>query len=255
MYCSVDDLTEFYKTEIGSIVQNILGRQIAEIWPDLKGLRVLGCGYACPYLHGIQSQNPERVLAMMPDSQGAIAWPLECKNLVLKCSEEALPIENASIDRILLVHHLEYSQNIESAVSEIWRILKPNGRALVVAPNRLGAWVHADWSPLGQGRPFTQGQLAQFLTKQQFLIENSNKCLFVPPMPDSPIMMKSANVIERLGASFLPFVAGLHIVEVSKQIYANVDKTGGGSAVLSKTKEILAGKTRPIAQGFFPSDS
>tara|TARA_R110001592_G_scaffold16881_16_gene71759 strand:- start:1639 stop:2412 length:774 start_codon:yes stop_codon:yes gene_type:complete len=252
MYCSVDQLQEFYKSEIGGIVQTILMNHIAEAWPDVRDFRVMGCGYALPYLSYFQtcSAPAERVIALMPKDQGVVFWPEDKKNLVLSCEEDRFPIENASIDRVILVHHLEGCNDLRRSIREVWRVLKANGRVLVVVPNRLGAWAHADWSPFGHGRPFTMSQLSLLLNDNLFEVVSHKSALFVPPIPDSPVMMRSANLIERMGRTILPFVAGVHIVEVSKRIYASADNKGGGSAVFSKTKKILGS---PVPQSFTPS--
>ena len=36
---------------------------------------------------------------------------------------------------------------------ECWRVLRDDGRLLVVVPNRLGSWALFDHTPFGQGRP------------------------------------------------------------------------------------------------------
>jgi len=246
MYSSVDDISAFYRSEIGGIVQNVISRHIAARWSDVHGFRVLGCGYTSPYLRVFQGEA-ERVLSATSIQQGVEYWPEGGKNLSFTFAEGLLPIENASIDRILLVHHLEYSENFSLSFNEIWRVLKANGRVLIVVPNRVGLWARADWSPFGRGQPFTLSQLITCLSEHRFVHEVHHGVLFVPPLPDSPVMMRSANLIERMGQSVFPFVAGLHIVEVSKQIYAR-DKTGGGSTVLAKTKEILGARPKPVSQ-------
>lgn len=244
MYNSVDDLEKFYSSEIGDIVRKLLAHHIAELWPDTHGLRIMGAGYAIPYLD-FASKGAERVFASMTNHQGATQWPVGQKNMVLMSRDHRLPIENASIDRILLIHHLEFSNDMHKAMREIWRVLKPNGRLMVIVPNRMGVWARADWSPFGHGRPFTHMQLSQCLRDSLFQPKASRTALFVPPLPDSPVIMKSANIIERMGQSILPFVAGVHIIEASKQVYARADDSGSGSAVLAKTKGFLGAK--PIA--------
>ena len=41
----------------------------------LTGLRVLGLGYATPYLAAVSAPSAERTLAFMPASQGVVNWP------------------------------------------------------------------------------------------------------------------------------------------------------------------------------------
>ena len=254
MYCSVTKLMNFYDSPIGELARDVLQKHINEIWPDVHGYRVLGCGYAVPYLKGFLKQNPERVIAMMPKGQGAQYWPLGNKNISFFCDEEGFPLENASIDRALLVHHLEGCSDVRASIQEIWRVLKANGRLLVIVPNRLGAWAQADWSPFGYGRPFTTTQISDLLCKNLFEKCCHKSALFVPPIPDSPIVMRSAHLIERMGGAFLPFVAGVHICEVNKRVFASANKNGG-SAVFAKTKEILGSKGRTAPQGYINSNN
>lgn len=249
MHRSADDLRRFYASEIGQIVQSTLSRQIADFWPETRNMRVLGCGYTTPYLKPFL-ENSERVLAMNSFDENTHAWPHDSKNLLFSSENLKMPIEHASVDRVLIVHHLEYSANLLGQMREIWRVLKPNGRVLIIVPNRMGAWAHADWSPLGHGTPFTFTQLNTCLKDGMFSIENHTGALFMPPIPDSPVVMNSASMFEKLGHSILPFVAGVHIVEASKQIYASIDKTGTGSAVLNKTKEILGANGKAVPQSF-----
>ncbi|MBI1300342.1 MAG: methyltransferase domain-containing protein [Alphaproteobacteria bacterium] len=249
MFFYAPDYQKFYDSEIGGIVRRTLCGHIEDLWPDVHGLRVMGCGYTIPYLDVI-SKNTERTFNMMPTRQGAENWVLNEKNLTLLCDDRHMPIENSSVDRILLIHYLENADNIKKTLKEVWRILKPNGRIMVIVPNRMGAWTHADWSPFGQGRPFTTMQICESLRDNMFIQECHKMALFVPPIPDSPVMMRSANLIEKMGGRIIPFVAGVHILEASKQIYAKVDNGGTGSAVLAKTREILAGQGKAVPQSY-----
>ena len=251
MHFKASDLEEFYNSEIGEIVRGILERRIIEAWPDVHGLRVLGCGYANPYLDCLNN-NTERVISMMPARQGARDWSPSGKNLVMLCEEDRMPIENSSIDRVLLVHYLESCEHLRDTLREVWRVLKGNGRLMIIVPNRMGMWAKAEWSPFGQGHPFTASQICSYLKDNLFMQEAYMSALFVPPIPDSPVMMKSANLIEKMAGRIIPFVAGVHIVEFSKQVYARADDSGSGSAVLAKTKEILTGTKETVPQGFSP---
>ncbi len=247
---SIDELETFYASDIGRIVQAILSHYVQARWSNMRDFRVIGCGYAIPYMSSFET-HAERVIAMMPKEQGATFWPQGKKNRVLLCENHHLPIENASVDRVFLIHHLEYSTDIRRTIREVWRVLKPNGRVLIVVPNRMGAWAHADWSPFGHGTPFTVSQIARALKDCRFVQNHHEGVLFMPPVPDSPVIMRSARLIEKLGRSILPFVAGVHMVEASKQIYATIDKGSGGSAVLSKTKGILTPPVgRPVPHNF-----
>ncbi len=241
------NIKKFYDSELGGVVQNILCSHISGLWGDAHGLRVMGCGYVDPYLYTF-ARGSERVIAMSPFNKDVQAS--SNKNRIFVSSEAQMPIESCSVDRILLIHYLEYCDNLQESLREVWRILKSNGRAIIVVPNRMGVWARADLSPFGHGHPFTYSQISSSLRDNLFIQEHHKGALFVPPVPNSPVLMKSANLIEKMGGSIFPFVAGAHIVEVSKQIYASIDSSGGGSSVLAKTKEILTGKGAAVPQGF-----
>lgn len=232
MYRSVYDLKAFYAGKVGRVVRRILRQHIEAVWPDVKGLRILGCGYATPYLRSFLP-DAERVVSVMSASQGAHAWPYnsvpEEKNLVCLAEEAELPFETNSIDRVLLIHDLEYSEFLKANLQEIWRVLKSNGRLLVIVPNRSGLWARADWSPFGQGTPYSAAQIHGYLRDNQFVHEHTGRALFMLPVKFS-LVLKFAGLFEQIGVNYLPFAAGVHIVEAGKQLYARAD-TGAGTRV------------------------
>lgn len=230
MQTTVYDLKAFYDSKVGRIVRRIISERMSEFWPSAEGMRIMGYGYATPYLRKYMD-DCERAFSVMPRLQGAHHWPRQTgeKNLVALSDEDALPLETESIDRILMVHALEYEKNIHPNLNEIWRVLKSNGRVLFIVPNRSGFWAHSEWSPFGQGTPFSVSQICHYLKEHKFIHERTEEALFMPPVKSS-MLMKSAGMIEDMGKVFLPFAAGVHMVEVSKQLYASNNR-GGGSKV------------------------
>lgn len=230
MYGSVYDLKAFYNGKVGRVVRRVLQARICNFWADVKGMHILGGGYAIPFLRTFR-KDAERLFAMMPAGQGAHQWPLDDLNLVTLCEESELPFENSSMDRILLVHSWEFSEVLNATLDEIWRVLKPNGRLLVVVANRSGFWARTDWSPFGHGTPYSMGQICFKLRENMFIYERSEEALFLPPIKFS-LALKSAGLFESVGRYAFPFVAGVHIVEASKQLYANVDRSAGSKVRL-----------------------
>lgn len=218
MFSSVYDFKTFYNTHAGRVVRRIITHRIRQCWPDVTGLSVLGCGYAAPYMRAL-SDSAERCFLQMPAALGAHAWPADSPNLVCMAEESELPFETNSIDRVLMIHGLEYSELIRPNLEEIWRVLKSNGRLVVIAPNRLGMWARAEWSPFGHGRPFSQGQLANQLRDCLFVQERAFEMLFIPPVRIS-VVFRAAGVWEGVGKAVYPALGGLHMIEASKQLYA-----------------------------------
>lgn len=242
MVSSVYDFKSFYNTRLGRVARGVLRGRIDEIWPSCKGLRVMGCGYAVPYLQTL-SIEAERSFALMPAGAGAHAWPSGSKslNLVALSEQSEIPIETNSIDRVLMVHDLEHCEFMNPNLSEVWRVLKSTGRLLVLAPNRSGLWARSDKNPFGQGRPFSNSQLCNLLRDNQFVHERTEEALFMPPIAYRPLL-RFSNTFEKIGKSAFPIVSGVHIIEASKQLYARADK-GSGSAIRVRGRRMLIPKS------------
>lgn len=245
MYPSAYDLKNFYNTLGGRIVRRILRDRIAEFWPaDEKGLRIVGVGYATPFLHGYL-ENAERVVALMPAAQGAHHWPADGDNLVCLSDEGDLPLETNSVDRILMVHALEFSGFYEPLFEELWRVLKSNGRLIIIVPNRLGLWSRADWTPFGRGTPYSASQVEAFLKDNLFSHERTQQALFVPPFRRD-MFLRAATYFERLGRAVCPALGGVHIVEASKQLYAGTGKLARAGS--RKVTRVAPAAAQPVGR-------
>lgn len=213
------DFKEFYAGPVGHVVADAVSSVIAKWWPDMAGRRVLVYGYGMPY--GALFHGAERAVYLMPPDQGAFPWPEDGKNLVALSARTALPIETSSLDGVLLIHSLEFTNAVETHLNEVWRILKSNGRLIVVVPNRVGFWARVDWAPFGQGTPFSLGQLNRYLRDALFTPERKTTALYALPMRWQ-IFLRLSRVLEKYARYVYPGLAGLHIVEASKQVYAGL---------------------------------
>lgn len=216
MQTDAAELETFYDTPIGQIARRSIMRRIRVLWPDVKAERLLGYGFATPYLRTFIGEA-ERVIALMPAQQGVIAWP-EGRVLSLLSEEECLPFPDAMFDRILMVHALEAADATRPLLRQIWRVLAPSGRLLIVAPNRRSPWSLADSSPFAHGRPFTGAQLAQVLSEALFVPERWDCALLFPPLPGRRLV-HSGTGWEKVGHRLWPGMAGVHLVEASKTLY------------------------------------
>jgi len=212
------DLDQFYTTHLGQVSRRLIRRRLQEIWPDMNGQRLLGVGYATPFLH-VFRDKAERVLAAMPASQGVIHWPKDEPGLVTLTEEVELPFPDSSIDRVLLVHALENAEQVRPMLREIWRVMTSNGRLMVVVPNRRGVWARIERTPFGYGQPFSPPQLTRLLREMMFSPTTTSAAVSIPPVTWPPLL-KMAPAIERVGLRWGRAFAGVLIVEAGKQIYA-----------------------------------
>ena len=223
MPIDVVDLRAFYATATGRAASQIIGRSAASLWPSARGLRVLGIGYATPYLT-LVSGDAERVAAFMPAAQGVVNWPAAGLSASALVDAAMLPLPDAAYDRVLLVHALEHADSPTEVLSEVWRVLSPGGRLMLVAPNRRGAWARSDSTPFGHGQPWSRTQLRNLLRQALFSPEHWLDTLYMPPFRDR-LMLRSAAGWEKVcGSLGLPF-AGVHVVEASKQLHRPIRVT------------------------------
>ncbi len=218
MRADVIDLRDFYDGPLGEVARRQIGRRLRTLWPDVRGERVLGMGYAVPYMSPFLPEA-ERVLAVMPPTQGVMRWPDPGRNLALLAEETELPFPDASIDRVLLVHGLEGLDHTTAALREIWRVLTEAGRLLLVVPNRRGLWARLECSPFACGRPYSSGQLDTLLRANLFTPGARAAALFTPPSR-SAMIQSAGPLMERLGPRWFAGLSGVLMVEARKQIHA-----------------------------------
>src|SRR5512140_1994296 len=217
MSIDVVDLRNFYAHRLGVVARRFIGRGIRSRLADTRAMRVLGIGYPTPYL-GLFREEAERCLAFMPAAQGVVQWPSLRPSLAALVDEHELPLPDAAVDRVLLVHALEMSDDAVALLREVWRVLAAGGRLVAVVPNRRGLWARMDTTPFGHGRPYSRSQLNQLLRETWFTPTGWSEALYVPPIARG-WFLRSAVAWERTGATLSAPFAGVHLVEATKQVY------------------------------------
>jgi len=218
MWRDVVDIRDFYATGLGQVARQMIWACLRGLWPNVTGLSVLGLGYAIPYLDPLRKEAA-CTLAVMPASQGTLPWPPTGPGLTALAAEFALPFPDLSLDRVLLVHGLEFGDQVRPMLREIWRVLGDGGRLLVVVPNRRGIWARMERTPFGHGSPYTASQLSRLLRENMFTPVETRLALSMPPT-SSKLLLRSAAAWEKVGLRWFPGFAGILLMEASKQIYA-----------------------------------
>ncbi len=211
---------EFYATRRGAVAARLLRARLGQLWPAVRGESVLGLGYSAPYLR-LWREEAARTVALTPAQMGAARWPVGSANLSCTAEEDALPFPDLLFDRVVLIHGLEVADNARRLLREVWRVLKDDGRLLVVAPNRRGLWAHVESTPFGHGQPYSPGQIGRLLAASLFRVERRDCALFLPPT-HLRVVLRSAPLWERGGRRLLPQFAGVTITEAVKDVYAAV---------------------------------
>ena len=218
MAVDVTEAADFYGTRLGLVTASLIRARLSAFWPDLQGEAVLGIGYAAPYLR-LWREQAARTIALTPAQIGAARWPVDQPCLSCTAEEDALPFPDLSFDRVLMVHGLEQADHARRLLREVWRVLKDDGKLLVVVPNRSSVWAYLDRTPFGYGHPYSPGQLGRLLASCMFRIERRDKALYLPPFGGG-LILRTARLAERIGPYALHGMAGAIFAEASKDVLA-----------------------------------
>ena len=242
MHLAVQDLRNFYyRSALGRAAQHVIRNELLTYWPEAKGQAVLGYGFAVPllrpYLH-----EARRVTGLMPGPQGVMAWPAGMPNVSVLCEEANWPVETGHVDKLVLMHGLETSEQPALVLEEAARVLGPGGSAVFIVPNRAGVWSRRDATPFGFGRPYSNSQLNAQLVRSGFQVERSSAVLYQPPSHQR-FWLRTGAMIEQVGKKLAgPLSAGVLIVEATKHSRM---PTGLGQTLTSRSSTVLGGLTQP----------
>lgn len=243
MRVDVHALQRFYASPLGDAARRAVSRRLFALWPSVEGLDLLAIGYPVPYFGRVR-QSARRAVMMMPAAQGAEPWPARGPVLSTLADEVRLPFMDALFDRVLVVHALEEAAAPHAMLREVWRVMAPEGRLVVVAANRWSPWAQSGGTPFGQGRPYSRTQLASLLSDSMFEPVVSARALYAPPWP--PIA-RAAAAFESVGELVWPAFGGLVLMEAVKRLYATTAR-GEGRVLLAKAPN----RSREGAPGNLP---
>ncbi len=218
----IKSLISFYKSPLGHAARRLVRTQIVKFAGNVSGRRVLGLGFATPYLR-FTLAPAERVLAFMPARQGASSWPREGPSVTTLCDPLEMPLTDASIDLVVAVHAFEHATDSEEMMRELWRICAPNAQLIIVVPRRRGLWSTRDNTPFGFGYPYSRGQLERLLTEHSFEPEVCADALYLPPS-QRQIALKSEAFFEKFGRVLGPTLSGVIVMSARKKLFPVVPR-------------------------------
>jgi SAM-dependent methyltransferase len=215
-------LEQFYASKRGRATKTMVARRLHALWPHLEGLDVLSYGYGLHYLEEYE-KGAHSVIYAMPGGQGAACHLSRRGNSSVLVPEDVMPFPPVSFDRVLIAHGFEESPDLQTLLSELWRVMKPEGRIVIMAASRTGLWARSDKTPFGAGRPFSRSQLSNALKKAQFVPLVRAGALYTPPL-NSFCGPRMTITLEKFGETVCPGFSGLVLVEAVKRLYAGHER-------------------------------
>ena len=251
MHLDVRDLRDFYyRTQLGRVAQRAIRDQLQRLWTPAPGQTVAGYGFAVPLLRPYLALS-RRVIGLMPGPQGVMPWPAGMENVSVLCEETAWPLSTGFVDRLVVMHGLESSDDPGAVLEEAQRVLGPGGRAVFVVSNRAGLWARRDLTPFGYGRPYSNAQLEQQLRLHGFTPERSVTVLHAPPS-QAPFWLRTADFWEKLGQKLPWLSGGVLMIEASKLVQAPT--RGGLRAAVRRPFSVLEGVRGGVAGPVLPRE-
>lgn len=211
-------LRSWYTTPQGQIAALLVGEAMARWLREKQVSHTLCLGFGQPYMEGATEWSKVLVGAS-PAEMGVAPWPSRGDNRIALVRPDALPFPDEGFDRVIMAHLLEGCVSPQAVLRETWRVLKPGGSLLVVAPNRGGLWARRDSTPFGWGRPFSPRQLHDLIQEALFIPRQSCFALFFPPFFVHR-WLGAAGTWEKAGMRWFAPLGGVILCEAEKVVCA-----------------------------------
>lgn len=217
MLVSAADLQQFYASPLGRKLARDCAKGLAGLKPPAKSDAVIGFGYTAPFLDKFAAASRAR-RAFMPAAMAEAGGLPSGHNAELVDMERKFPLDDAAEDCVLAIHALEFCPDAQAMLRELWRILTPRGRLILLVPNRRGLWAHSEKTPFGHGQPYSRRQLAEMLGKNGFDFgEIAEYAHFLPHKANR--LTPVSKIYEKLAKRFFPYFGGVLLVEAQKRLY------------------------------------
>ena len=213
-----DDLIKFYNSELGKKCIRVIQHELELFLNETNTSSTLGFGYIHPYLTNNNFQSKISILSV-PSANSKIKFLKEGYNSSIETDEKAFPFNDLQFDTVILSHWLEFSDRLDIVISEIWRVLKGQGKIFLVVPNSFSFWGIQETTPFGNCRSFSKNQIKELLLSNGFEEIKLNFCMYFPPS-NNKLILNNYKIIEYLGKIIFKNFGGIMLIEATKFNYA-----------------------------------
>lgn len=137
---------------------------------------------------------------------------------------DQLPLQNDSVDVVVLPHTLEFEGSPHQVLREVERVLVPEGHAVILGFNPWSLWgsrrLLGRWrrqAPPWHGAFRSAMRIRDWLALLGFDIVTTRYGFFRPPLQGKGIMRR-LNWVEGLGTRWWPYLGGVYIIVARKQV-------------------------------------
>ncbi|MCR5225516.1 MAG: class I SAM-dependent methyltransferase [Alphaproteobacteria bacterium] len=120
----------FYNSNGGDRLVKDVSR---EINPDIWEKRCLVFGYGEKFLDNFEAAE---VYYAIPSGNKIYHWPKIRPFKTIVADADALPFSPEAFDAVVVVHYVEFEKKCSDVFREIYRVLKPKGKLIIVSANK-----------------------------------------------------------------------------------------------------------------------
>ena len=223
---SIIELAQWLQSPPGRYLLAWEQAQLDSTVTDLFGFHALQLGL--PELEGLRANRmPHRWVAEDSLRGGERLRP----DLGLHCDFDALPFDSQSLDLVLLPHTLELARDAHDTLREVERVLRPEGRVVIVGFNPASLWGLRQRAGRARQRLGLSGQLylpsaGEFIGYRRvrdwlrllgFEVERGRfGCWRMPLRSDAGLARMAW--LESAGARGWPVLGAVYLVEAVKRV-------------------------------------
>ena len=205
MAAKVEILKDFYESHCGKLACQIIRSKLKKLWPSVHREKIMGYGFPQPYLPLFTETNT--CATFMPASLGAMNLGKE----PVLCEDDALPARLEFFDRIIAVHGIEHTESMEKVFDQFWRVLSPNGKLIIIVPNKDGFWHKSP--PFDISRTYIKSHVIAHLQHAKFVVRKSSAAIHYP-------QKLPFGFLNSLLGLFFPSLGAVLVIEAQKVVFA-----------------------------------
>lgn len=242
MNSEIIGLTDWLKTPPGAYLLAWEQTHFDEAVSDIFGYHALQLGL--PELDALQANRmphkwlaqtglPERATSLAAQGypvNGRRADSISSPRVALLADSAALPFPENSLDLVILPHTLELGRDPHSALSEVARVLVPEGRVVISGFNPLSLWglrqrrAHL-YQRFGYGEPFLPEtgeyigywRLRDWLRLLNFEVESAHFGCYRPALASQP-WLDRFDWMDKAGKRWWPIFGAVYFLVAVKRV-------------------------------------
>jgi SAM-dependent methyltransferase len=227
-------LLAWEQVQLDARVADIFGFHALQLGlTELDALRANRMPHRWLAVRAMESLQAGEIPATERTAQASSDWPegTHPTAVVLQCDFDALPFDSQSLDLVVLPHALELARDPHLALREVERVLRPEGRAIILGFNpgslwglrqRLGRMRHGLGDKGQLFLPETNGfigywRLRDWLRLLSFEVEAGRFGCYGPPLK-SQRWLSRFEWMERAGERWWPVLGAVYLVVAVKRV-------------------------------------